>query len=305
MKAFLKKILVFALLLTAVFILLSFLPFADGFKKNYYFVQSDKLEYLEKTKSDTAKRIVFIGGSSLTFGLDSKRISDSLNIEVYNTAVHGGLGVDYSIEVLKKRLNPLRDILVIGYEFPFVEDPAFYTEARIIADYLQHKPLCHQLWYNPKKLKTLVLNTQLLVTNFIYHINPYKTGYNDIYRRDGFNKYGDIITHLDTENMETLGDSVLVKTPSQDFANLIKTELSDFRYYIISPPFRLSDNRYQKQELAVFNNFMKNNFNEKYILNTSDASIENRYYFELPYHLNKDGRQIHTTKIIRALQNQF
>jgi hypothetical protein len=135
MKKLALKILVFCLLAGAVLLAMSFLPFSNMMRSNYYYKHVEKLDHLQETKSDTAKRIVFIGGSGITFGIDSEMIADSLSTEVYNTSVHGGLGADYSIISLKEVLTPGRDILVIGYEFPFVEEPHFCTEPRIFADY--------------------------------------------------------------------------------------------------------------------------------------------------------------------------
>lgn len=304
MKKFAKKILVFGLLVGAVLMLMSYLPVARKMKSVYYYAHFEKLEHLKQTKSDTSKRIVFIGGSGITFGIDSEMIADSLDVEVYNTSVHGGLGADYSIAAFKEVLNPDKDILVVGYEFPFVADPHFHTEPRLYADFFIGKPLYKQLWFNHDPLNTLVGAAKVILQNFLYTFDPGDVAYHPIFRIDAFNKYGDIITHLDRENKAALQDSIEIEKPSPEYGKLIKDELGAFEYYIISPPVRMLYWNKQMQALRNFDTYMYDNFGDRYLLNTNDSKYEDSDFFEAPYHLNKDGRKLHTEKIIGALRGQ-
>jgi hypothetical protein len=303
MKKLGLKILIFCLLVISVLVLMSFLPVARKMKSVYYYSHFQKIEHLRETKSDTAKRIVFIGGSGITFGIDSKMIADSLGTEVYNTSVHGGLGADYSITSFKEVLNPDKDILVIGYEFPFVANPHFHTEPRYYADFFVGKPLYKQLLFNPYPLNTIIMLAKVILQNFIYTFDSRDFAYHPVFRIDAFNEYGDIITHLDRKNKAPLQDSIKIEPPSQDYADLIKKELEGFEYYLISPPVRMLFWDKQKKALSDFDNYMYENFGDRYILSTIDFVYDENDFFEAPYHLNKDGRRMHTHKIIKALRS--
>lgn len=305
MKKLVIKILVFGLLAGVVLLIMSYFPLSNMMRSNYYYKHVEKLNHLRETKSDTAKRIVFIGGSGITFGIDSKMIADSLGTQVYNTSVHGGFGADYSIISLKEVLTPGRDILVIGYEFPFVEDPHFCTEPRIYADYFLGKPLSKQLWFNSNPLNTLIIWSKVVLSNFLYTFAPNEVNHHPIFRLDGFNEYGDIITHLDRENKASLQDSVTIGEPSPDYAALIKDELGAFDYYIISPPVKMYYWETQKQALYNFDTYMQNNFGDHYLLDTDDSKLNDNDFYQPPYHLSKEGRRIHSLKIIEVLKGKI
>jgi len=74
-----NKILIKLLYIVAVpvFIIIAslLLPSNKSFKKSLMFAQLDKNKLLKETLSP---RIIFIGGSNISFGLDSKKIKDSL-----------------------------------------------------------------------------------------------------------------------------------------------------------------------------------------------------------------------------------
>ena len=291
------------MLIIGIFTAMSFLPIAENYgNKNYYLAHSLKMQHLDQTRNHDSKRIVFIGGSSLSFGLNSQMLSDQLGVEVYNSTVHGGLGVDFSLDEITSRLNPEKDVVVIGYEFNFIEDPYFYSDARIIADYLQQKPFYKQLAFNSRPLRTGLMYAKVVLTNFLYSVQSWKMAYNEIYQADAFDSYGDIFTHLDQPNMGEKAMRIGITDPSEEYVELIEEYLSGFEYYLICPPVFEDDLHEHADELKAFDRFMENHFGESYILKTEHAGISRQDYFEFPLHLNRDGRQNHTEHVLEALQ---
>lgn len=303
MKGFVVKIAGFSLIIIGIFVVFSFLPTSDNYLgNNYYFGHIIKLKHLEQTQNNTAKRIVFVGGSSLAFGINSKEIADSLGVEVYNSTIHGGLGVDYTLQEIIPRLNPKKDIVVLGYEFDFIEDPHFYTDARIIVDYLQKRSLFKQLVFNPKPLRTTLMYAKVIFTNFLYMLQPGKKGYDEIYRADGFDTNGDLTSHLSLPDMGGKPLRIEADSPSEEYVRLVEKKLAGFDYYLISPPVYEKDLENYPDEYKTFDNFMTSHFGKKYLVKAQDSGIEKSGYFEFPLHLNKTGREEHTQRIIRAMR---
>ena len=64
-------------------------------KDDYLLEYNKKIEIIKKTPGP---RLIFIGPSTLAFGIDSKQISDSLGINVINMGLHAGIGARYYID---------------------------------------------------------------------------------------------------------------------------------------------------------------------------------------------------------------
>ncbi|HEY4150540.1 MAG TPA: hypothetical protein VGM41_16485 [Chitinophagaceae bacterium] len=111
-KLFVKLLVLAGILILA--ILVSFVLPPDSTTKNYMlFAQGDKNDLLKNTPGP---RVIFIGGSNLSFGLNCQLIKDSFRLNPVNTALHAGLGLKYML------LNSIRyvrekDIVVIAPEY--------------------------------------------------------------------------------------------------------------------------------------------------------------------------------------------
>ena len=125
------------------------------------------------------------GNSEMAFGIDSKKIEDSIGIPVVNWGLHGGLGRDYIID---DAINNLRegDILFLRLErnftetgngeivsLPYLTDivPAKFWDLSLANKYIVikgiHKLLYSKLYYNFLKFRGLgCVDEEYNVTNF-------------------------------------------------------------------------------------------------------------------------------------------
>jgi hypothetical protein len=71
------------------------LPTTPRASKSLLFANLKK-DYL--LKNVESPRMIFIGGSNLSFGLDSQKIKISLGINPINTGVHAGIGLKYMLD---------------------------------------------------------------------------------------------------------------------------------------------------------------------------------------------------------------
>ena len=94
MKKFLFKTIIFLFLSS-----ITFLAFIVAFENNktvktlkYSMYINQYNIILEKIKNYNQRKIIFLGGSNVGFGLNSKRIENSLGVKTFNFGVHGGKG---------------------------------------------------------------------------------------------------------------------------------------------------------------------------------------------------------------------
>lgn len=93
MKKFILKLSAFSFEVVFIFTILLFIFPKDNNK--YLCEYNNKIKLIETTKQP---RLFFIGASTVAFGIDSKRISDSLHINVINLGMHAGIGLRYVME---------------------------------------------------------------------------------------------------------------------------------------------------------------------------------------------------------------
>ncbi len=79
---------------------------------------------MEKLKKVEVRKIVIVGGSNASFGIDTDLMEQQLNIPVVNMALHGGLPVKYIIEQVKRNLNK-GDILIFSKEYEGLKDESW------------------------------------------------------------------------------------------------------------------------------------------------------------------------------------
>ena len=113
MRLFLLKIIVFSCLMGLCLLIGLFIIRNPSAKHTLLGETVHKRKLLENTQQ---AKIVFVGGSNLSHGLDSGRIFDEFNRPVVNMGVHGGLGLAYMINEVKPYIRK-NDIIVVVPEY--------------------------------------------------------------------------------------------------------------------------------------------------------------------------------------------
>lgn len=261
---------------------------------------NDKFELLKNTESP---KIIIVGGSSSAFGIDSGIIDKEFNYNVVNTALLGGLGLRYSSEFVKTNLHE-GDIVIVVPEYLHLNGTVYKdTFNKAIVEFPQSIKYV-SLIQDPISLSHILLNIQKRARKFLGLSRPIK---NYIYDRSSFNRYGDIVAHLNAvpnrkpKNFMWNYEDVNIKT--------IKT-LNDFHNYSIN------------EGVQVFMTFSpctraaeagdKNG--QEWVKELSEQismpiiSTPDRYCFPLDHfwdsehHLNAKGRQERTKRLVEDLK---
>jgi len=324
MKKFAIKIFSFFSLLLLSFILLAFyFPNPNFPKQNSYFHSLiDKHNLLKKSKSP---KIIFIGGSNLSFNLDSKRVADAYGIDVINMGVIADFGLKYMTNEIKSFIND-GDIVIVVPEYehffkmksPFITGGTSLLSAVLDAYPEGKKYLTIEQWlyfsrfipkYGLNKLRKFIqnnFNTTIFETD---DKNTILNEENSVYRRDAFNEYGDVTIHRNLESKE-------IEFKPQGVYDIDKNVillLNDFyefvvgrnaNIYFLYPCYRETAYNYYISYIYRLKNEL-NQLNFKILSTPESCKFADNYFFDTDYHLTGEGINLWTTKLIEDLKPIF
>ena len=263
------------------------LPPTPRASKSLLFANKQKDSLLINTKEP---RIIFVGGSNLSFGLNSYEIKDSLNLNPVNTAIHASIGLKYMLENTLQYLKN-GDIIILAPEYSHFFRSYEYTSDELLRITFD---------VNPEKRKFLSLKQEIdLLSNIPkFSITKYKpTEYwgfheSDVYSVNSFNKYGDADAHW---NLKTRG-----YTPSSlkgQFNVNVFEKIKEFEesaeqkgaiVYVTFPSLdEVSFANSKENILQVENTLHKFNFN--ILGNARRYIMPKEMMFNSAYHLTKVG----------------
>ena len=114
MRLFILRLTGFLAIQVIVFITLWFIgrPKPGTVDDDYLASLLDKHERLD---SLSGSRIIFVGGSNLTFGIDSTRLENELGVPTVNMGLQAGLGLDFILTDVKSKIVG-DDLIVLSLE---------------------------------------------------------------------------------------------------------------------------------------------------------------------------------------------
>jgi hypothetical protein len=261
-----------------------------------FLAYKEKCKLLETTKSP---RIIFVSGSNLAMGLDSKRISDSLGINVVNDALTIQLGLRFMIDDVALYLRK-GDILVIAPEYQH-----FYTLADADPSGMLTRVMEVASW---KKWKILNSNQRKNVIVGFY--GPIKDKNEHLWRkRDSnlnvFNEYGDEVGHWNKDGYPAAFNKPGKVSFDEKFAKYFcyrVEELSKKVKVIIMPPVIIEPGYESYKDMIKEVSARLKEYGHPFIVEPKEHSFRNEYYYDHPYHPTKNGVDIFTGKVIEELR---
>lgn len=196
MRSFLCRISILLFLVAALLLFSLFCIHDSGSESSLLGALRDKHALLART---TGPRVILIGGSNVSFGIDSRVLSAELRMPVVNMALHGGLGLKYTLDDCLPYVHQ-GDIVLLMPEYENYYTSNFLGELELVSvlfdidqsgiKYISAEQWRHLLPYLPtysaKKLKNLILAP---FAGTSHSSQP------AIYDRNSFNEYGDACLH--------------------------------------------------------------------------------------------------------------
>lgn len=307
MKRFIYKVSLFVFAFVAINVVLQLLIPKD--QNGYHCEYNHKVELLEKTPSP---RAVFIGGSNIPFGINSKTLKDSLHIGIVDFGLHAGIGIRFP---LVDYLDYVRkgDVVVIQMEYANYftggnGEPESLLPLMVATNWRNIGRLNFHQWRN-----ILVGVPQVTVLNLKRVLNYTTTksfdtpseNDNFAYVKSGFNELGDEVGHFKYPNIvEPPLRKVEDRTVDKDFmvwlADMIQQYEQRGAKVVMLPPVCLTTHF-----IALYNNNIGEalgSIHHPYIVDPQDMVLDDSCAFNTGYHLNEEGVRQNTSKIIKILR---
>lgn len=289
MKKFLLQLLRFSLVLTGIFVAGLLLPVTPRSSESLLFSQLQKDEMLRKTK---APRLILCGGSNLSFGIDSKTLSDSLHLNTINTGVHAQIGLQFMMDHCLPFVQQGDVVLLVPEYNQFFGDFAYGSEELLRTLLDVDKTEINKLQFKQIK-KLLPLLPEYAFSKFRQREYFYHFDKDNVYLKTAFNEYGDVYKHWNSQREKVnpdvklsggLNENILVAM--HQFEKAISEKGA--KLLLGFPSYQSTSFEINREEISLVESTLrKEGFSvlgsaERYRLNDT-------LFFNTTYHLTKAG----------------
>lgn len=302
MQKFLQNLIRFLLFCIGVIVLIMCLPATPKSSQSLLFISKNKQELLKNTPGP---RIVFIGGSNLSFGLNSQLIKDSLALNPINMGIHASLGLNFMISQYLYYAKK-GDIVVLIPEYQqYLGELAEGTDgeelARIVFD-VDFRNFF--ILSNTQRIQIISMLPKVIKSRFTPS-DYFNYEFDFIYSKYVYNQFGDVDSKYLTQKRDFNSDESF-NTSSINYKLLL--EMINFKHtlkkqgaelFLSFPGYQeASFVKSEKKIAQIYAILKKNKFDligcpEMFSMN--DSMILNS-----SYHLNKLGVYRRTNLFIRA-----
>lgn len=280
------------------------LPPSKSFTKSMMFAQLDKNRLLKETKSP---RIIFVGGSNVSFGLDSKRIKDSLNINPINTGISAGIGLKYMLANTAEYIRE-KDIVILSPEYHQFYGDFADGDLDLLSMLVDVPQQSFKLLDNRQRFKLCKYLPEFSSSKYIGFFKNESNTTSDsigIYDRLSFNGYGDAYIHwklpkqkFSIYDFKGAFNDDIVNSLIQ-FRDLVNSKQA--RLFITFPCFEESSFEYSEMRIKE----VERKLREKDFILISEPEeykMPDSLMFESAYHLNKIGVDYRTELMIKDIK---
>ncbi len=305
MKKFLLKLLIFSFVIAIGAILIN-APFKKGphTVSTFMGAMADKHKRLDSLKD---RRILLVGGSNLAFGFDSQALQDSFSLPVVNLGLHAGLGLSFILEEAKRSIRS-GDVVLLSIEYGMAEKgdlrlektaSYFYTPAEGYYTHNGYDDLKLYLDYTHAHLDDLLAGQ--------YSDQPQKDDTINVYSREAFNAYGDVVAHLDKGPAPELKDRGDFNANYREVVRDLQ-RFSDYaqsrnvRVFYFFPPYAASEYKLFQEKIAGLSADIRKSPSMKVPDEPGDFIYSDSLFYDTVNHLNGKGRARRTARVIECLK---
>lgn len=282
---------------------------------DYLAILIDKHKISEDIKTP---KIIFVGGSNLAFGIDTKVLRENFGRPVVNMGLRAELGVDFMLNETKSIMKK-NDIVVLSFEY-FLDIDGDYTLKKRVSNIF---PKANEFYEqnNALELDSYFTNAQENYKYFIYQIQSFtfrkikdflgkNTANNQkkhIYSRKAANIDGDMVAHLEEKQPEELPTELVltykywaaIPAMNKFYEYAKKEQIKVFFIYTC-----YSETAYQQSKKAILllEKDVKNDLKIPVLSVPTQFVYPNSYFFDTHYHLTKQGRKHRTEDLSKIMK---
>ena len=284
---------------------------------NAVFTQSiiDAKLVSEVLKSENPK-VLFVGGSNVLFGVDSKQFSQSTGIPSINFGCAAGMGPELILDLISNHLSS-EDLVVMNWEYEH-----FRFERSGIIDLTYLNLLMSYQHEFKRKLPFIDQRHLSLSTPFSHfreavlcHFNPLVD--NNIYRCNWLiDNEGNVRSNkgvqISTKELIASPSSLLTTeiTFTSDIKDIFSNFVKDCRkrnvQLFASWPNTFANPVYFENEIVDANiktiRRFWNSMGVEVVGNYKDSMLESEYFYDTLYHLNAEGVRLRTEELTSQLK---
>lgn len=301
-----SKLLIRIVILTGIvlFLCYSALYLNPDYKKEYV---AGIVSKLKKLKEVDVKKIVFIGGSNASFGIDSELMERQLGLPVVNMALHGGIPVKYLLEQVKPYMNK-SDILIFSKEYEGLRDRDWNT--------LNGTEISKVATYDLSQIRILLTDQRMFetaVSNIFKTIKKYidlhpiegRKEVKSVYDARAFKKdnlisdfiEGNYKIDVKQHELKQLNENSQILQGLKEYMGYFKKKEVQF---FLTPPVIIKG-YFEENKILPFWHFLSKRTGIPMLNTTKKYSLDKKYFFNSHYHPNYQGRKIRTQLLIQDI----
>jgi hypothetical protein len=298
-------------LLTATIIALMFLGIKPD--PDHYFAGS--LLHIKLLKKTPSPRIILAGGSNVSFGIDAELMQQTLGMPVINDGLHAGLGLA-SLRELQEYIRE-GDVIIISLEYNlFTNQDVMEGDPVFLSDWIEYSPRRIKYLSNPLT-ETPGIYAIMLQRKVNRQVNTYLFGgslneVRSVFVGTKYDLNGDFIGHLQAASMNWQKIPV-TPYPVSGLQEDIFVFLERFnqiaqekgaKVYFEAPSSRQSNCKATREtRMADFFKSFTERSSIPLLTPLEEVCLPNKYFFDTEYHLNAQGRELRTKRLIENLRN--
>lgn len=279
---------------------------AFEYQNSYYAAIADKNARLRATPSP---KIILVGGSNLSFGIDSPTIERAFGRPVVNMSLNAGLGIQFMLNEAKTGLGP-GDVVLLCPEY-YLREGSEYTQ-HYVADlypparsFIRYHSTQDSLEKNWAALIQKIRNGLFLAPNTEVFGRVEDT--KSIYFRRGFNPQGDLVSHLNNPAPPHYGASVRYEMLDYSWPILEMNKFVDYarlrgaQVYFSYPCLARSEFDHNRASIQDYQRQLGRLLSIKPIDTPEDYAYADTCFFDTAHHLRAAARMQRTHRLIECL----
>jgi len=282
--------------------------FSPHDNENYMAAAVDKHRLLYSVPSP---RIILIGGSNIAFSVDSQMLAEHFGMPVINMGLNVDLGLRYILNEVRPALRD-GDILLIFPEYAHFSDIPLDGKARELGTLIKLCPKCISGINTPLQAYNVVSGIFQASESDILRAVGKPVEHSVVYERKGFNAWGDMVAHLDQPTPSGFANSipkikVSSSSPAIELLNIFYESLdaAGVEVFLIYPAIPINIYKAQQENFNTLDEFIKTGVEIPVVGAPQDFIYAKKLFYDTTYHLNREGRRLHTNHVIDMLAPLF
>ncbi len=302
----------------ALYLLLAVLPFGvfavvgecahNNFHNAFHAALVDKYHRLTEAKG---QKIIFVGGSSLPFGLRCDLIEQELGYTAVDFGMYASLGTRVMTELSLDGVQR-EDVVVLAPELNAQTYSEYFNADALWESVNEERSMLHALSWDEKK--SMAYNYFDFLWNKWRVRNAEDIGEGELYARSSLNEYGDLAYPrvgnimpggFDKSQPVTLSD-LYDEAFFADMAAYVKTvRARGAEVYFAFSPTNAAAVSFTVVEAAAFEAYVAEKLDCPVLGSIAAFTYEPGYFYDTNFHLNDTGAILHTVRLIKLLKEQL